>query len=594
MPSAHLTLREEDIIRLSLEFLQNRALHITQLSLERESGIINGNYSDDALFLRQLILDGQWDDALEFVQPLQAMESFNSKKFHFLILKYKYFELLCIKAEAPDSANNEAAVAELVKVLEEVALYAPNKEAHSQLCLLLTTTQLHQHKLFKDWNPSSARVECWNQVLPLVEKYLSGERGSDNIGTPGSSAGDKNKTTAKNDRLVQLMIKGLLYESCVEYCQGQATGTASPSASPHLEFPPLLSLTTFSDSDLSLLSWLQSIPPETFACPFEQRSLNVDVERLDKPSLEASWTEQLLVTPIKPRIFPHSAMPYSRPKATDLMSRSLNPGMEGLAGFRSSMIASSGDMNIMSKSIASFHLTGKKTINTSVDRLFDSDHVFTGSAYGDLPTIIEKDLSSLNLSKDMNNLKDTTKRHSTDSLNKPPVSEKNSDFSESTKEDRTSPRAHSPAMHNSGAGGATGGGVNHHSLAHHQLHHNVSASQTNLSPSTVQQQMHPKQNVPLPPLPAQIPHSPQPYQPQQSYQPYHAPAQQFQRYNSPQQYNNNINSDVAREKTELYSIYQRRQLQNRPEVYGNANNAPVNANRPLMSGGLSVAAEDEC
>lgn len=72
MPSAHLSLREEDVIRLSLEFLQNRSLHISQLSLERESGVINGCYSDDALFLRQLVLDGQWDDALEFVQPLQV------------------------------------------------------------------------------------------------------------------------------------------------------------------------------------------------------------------------------------------------------------------------------------------------------------------------------------------------------------------------------------------------------------------------------------------------------------------------------------------------------------------------------------------
>ncbi|KAF2353660.1 CTLH C-terminal LisH motif, partial [Trinorchestia longiramus] len=730
MPSAHLTLREEDVIRLSLEFLQNRALHITQLSLERESGVINGNYSDDALFLRQLILDGQWDDALEFVQPLQAMESFNNKKFHFLILKYKYFELLCIKTEAPDSANNEAAVAELVKVLEEVAVYAPSKEAHSQLCLLLTTPQLHQHKLFKDWNPSSARVECWNQsshfrtsrvttnrtskvttkrtskvttkrtskvttkrtkkvttkrtrkvntkgtskvttnrtskvttkrtskvttkrtrkVFPLVEKYLCS---GDSASTPGSNSGDstKTKTTAKNDRLVQLMIKGLLYESCVEYCQvtassiarhpalvgcihrvtvqisspsglplipnqGQATGASSPVSSPSLQFPPLLAPTTFSDSDLSLLSWLHSIPPDTFACPFEQRTLNVDVERLDKPSLEASWTEQLLVTPIKPRVFPHSAMPYTRPKAADIMSRSLNPGMEGLAGFKSSMIASSGDVGLMSKSIASFHLTGKKTMNTSVDRLFDSDNVFTGSAYGDLPTILEKDSSSLNLSKDLNNLKDTTKRPSTDSLNKPPLTDKGSvDFTEA-KEDRTSPRSHSPSFHNSGGGGSGGGGGGgvgggvsgggggggHHAIAHHQLHHNVSASQPGQSPPLLQnqqaqlQQQHPKHNVVLPmgtPSRSPLPYSPQqPYHPQQPHPgmvppPYHRNSPQFTTSN------NNINSaDVTREKTELFSIYQRRQQQNRPDLYGNVNNGPLNANRQLMSGGLSVASEE--
>jgi len=54
MPSAHLSLREEDVVRLALEFLHNRELHISQLSLERETGVINGVYSDDLLFLRQV------------------------------------------------------------------------------------------------------------------------------------------------------------------------------------------------------------------------------------------------------------------------------------------------------------------------------------------------------------------------------------------------------------------------------------------------------------------------------------------------------------------------------------------------------------
>ena len=60
----------------------------------------------------------------------------------------------------------------LSQVLEEVSVYAPNKEAHSQLCLLLTTPQLHQHKHFKNWNPSSARVECWNEVTKSFCSYI--------------------------------------------------------------------------------------------------------------------------------------------------------------------------------------------------------------------------------------------------------------------------------------------------------------------------------------------------------------------------------------------------------------------------------------
>ena len=93
---------------------------------------------------------------------------------------------------------------------------------------------------------------------------------------------------------------GLLYESCVEFCQRRALSKdrSSPQhgSSTQLRFGSLLNSTKrFHDSDLSLLSWLQSIPAQTFVHPFEQRSLDVDVERLEKPALETSWTEHMLV-----------------------------------------------------------------------------------------------------------------------------------------------------------------------------------------------------------------------------------------------------------------------------------------------------------
>lgn len=63
------------------------------------------------------------------------------------------------------------------------------------------------------------------------------------------------------------MLKGVLYESCVEYCQQAATGTDASS----ITYVPILQDTGFSEADLSLLAWLQSIPFETFSCPFEQK-----------------------------------------------------------------------------------------------------------------------------------------------------------------------------------------------------------------------------------------------------------------------------------------------------------------------------------
>lgn len=404
MPSAHLTLREEDVVRLTLEFLHNRELHISQLSVERETGVINGNYSDDVLFLRQLILDGQWDDVLEFIQPLEALQSFEMRKFTYTILKHKFIELLCIKTEAGNLGNNvDNAVEEVVKVLNDLEKYCPTKEEYSTLCLLLTLPRLTDHLQYKDWNPSSARVKCFREVYPLVEHFLPGDRKTDQASALTPS------TCAKNDRLIQLVIKGILYESCVNYCQAKATGTKD-SHTQEMNFARLLDGSVgFSDSDLSLLSWLQSIPSETFSVPFEQRTLNVDVERLERPSLETSWTEHMLITPIKPKTFPHSAMPFTRPRsAADIMTRSLLPALDGLSlttpttnGNPRLMALSTGDINsngpMTRSSFASFHLTGiknNKLMNTSVDRLFENESdVFLSSTYADfqqLPAIQEQ------------------------------------------------------------------------------------------------------------------------------------------------------------------------------------------------------------
>lgn len=118
------SLAEKDILKAILEFLESRGFHITQvlsffsyflsdifqLSLERETGVINGEFSEDVLFLRQLILDGQWDNALDFIEPLKDVPEFDLRTFRYLITKHKYFELLCIKQEPGPLQDNDFAV----------------------------------------------------------------------------------------------------------------------------------------------------------------------------------------------------------------------------------------------------------------------------------------------------------------------------------------------------------------------------------------------------------------------------------------------------------------------------------------------------
>nr|XP_006817537.1 PREDICTED: WD repeat-containing protein 47-like [Saccoglossus kowalevskii] len=287
MTATKVNLKETEIIKLVLEFLHSRELFLSMRAVERETAVVNGLYSDDLLFLRSLILDGQWDDVLEFIQPLESIESFDSKKFRYIILKHKFLEMVCMKSEDMGNLQIEFSIDEVVACMRDLEPYCPTKEDHNSLCLLLTLPRLTDHTDYKDWNPSRARVQCFKDVIPVIGKFL-----------PADKNMIESEFTASNDRLVQLMIKGLLYESCVEFCQQKAT-----SKSVNFSIKELLYGSACDDADLSLLSWLQSIPSDTFTCAFEQKTLDVHMEKIDKP--KQSWSEQIMTpltpTPVKQR-----------------------------------------------------------------------------------------------------------------------------------------------------------------------------------------------------------------------------------------------------------------------------------------------------
>ncbi len=359
---------ESDIIKLIIEFLANRDLHISMLDLERESGVINSSHSDDVLFLRQLLLDGQWDDAVEFVQPLKQLGHFDARLFYYTVMKHQYLELLCLKSEA-SAHNNQLSVDQLVSYLNDLRPYAPSEDAYQRLCLLLTAPRLQDLAEFAAWNPASGRLACFREVLPLVAEFLGETRPA--------------QATAQNERLVQLVVKGLLYESCVEYCQARAT--SSPEAYNLADPGTLLQQLQLAETDASLLSWLHALPLHTFSCPFEEKPLKLSLGKFCKPSLEAAWADAILATPIKPQqLFPYSAVPSGRSRNTELMSRSLAPQYDGLSfGLSRSQIFTSGvqmqlnsaNVNDLTKSIALFNLEVPESGRPAAQQLSASQFV---------------------------------------------------------------------------------------------------------------------------------------------------------------------------------------------------------------------------
>ncbi|KAG9351139.1 hypothetical protein JZ751_025029 [Albula glossodonta] len=354
-----INIKEVEIIKLILDFLNSRKLHISMLALEKESGVINGLYSDDMLFLRQLVLDGQWDEVLQFIQPLECMEKFDKKRFRYIILKQKFLEALCVNnaMSAEDEPQHlEFTMQEAVKCLHALEEFCPSKEDYSKLCLLLTLPRLTNHAEFKEWNPSTARVHCFEEACVMVAEFIPADRKL-------SEAGFK----ASGNRLFQLLIKGVLYECCVEFCQSKATGEEITESEVLLGIDMLCG-NGCDDLDLSLLSWLQNLSPSVFSCAFEQKLLNIHVDKLAKPA-KAAYAD--LLTPLISKLSPHPASPLRRPQSADTyMSRSLNPALDGLSYGLSGQDKRATDLTSkaspMSHSFANFQYPGGPNLSRSM------------------------------------------------------------------------------------------------------------------------------------------------------------------------------------------------------------------------------------
>ncbi|KAG2457669.1 WDR47 protein, partial [Polypterus senegalus] len=204
-----------------------------------------------------------------------------------------------------------------VKCLHALEKHCPSKEDYRRLCLLLTLPHLTSHAEYKNWNPSTARVLCFEEAYAMVSKFIPADGKL-------SRAGFK----ASNNRLFELIIKGMLYECCVEFCQSKASGEDITKCDILMDTDILCGNGT-DDMDLSLMSWLQSLPTAVFCYAFEQKVLDIHVDKLVKPTNAANAEQS---SSFVKRYSPYPSPRLRRPLSADAyVSRSLNPNLDGLS-----------------------------------------------------------------------------------------------------------------------------------------------------------------------------------------------------------------------------------------------------------------------
>lgn len=310
--------------------------------------------------------------------PFESNYNFDAREVHYIINKHKFIELLCIKSDCGFQSTPE-----IITCLNEIQRCSKDKEEYEKFCVLLTLPSIDQHPDFQSWNPFSWRMNCFNQLLIHVQKLMQNPASTiDQYSTPhdlcikdyssnkysnhhkkelneteiqtddfdgGSQssldendADERNQTSESNqqqstgDRLMQLIVKGILYENCVNYCEQIATSNSynfNSTSTDHshnddklmVEHHPIkLNQLDFSNllngddtkTDLKLIHWLTSLPKESFNFFFDNSPpLDLRIEAFEKPSLVANWSEIILSTPIKPKVFPYDAIPFIKPLA---------------------------------------------------------------------------------------------------------------------------------------------------------------------------------------------------------------------------------------------------------------------------------------
>lgn len=102
-------LSEEDTVRWIAEFLFARGLVGAGRAVEREAGVcVEPPGQHQLRFLRDLILDGRWANALQFLKPLEgqvAPEVLNGLRY--VLLKQQYLELVAYDPHTADHPLDE-------------------------------------------------------------------------------------------------------------------------------------------------------------------------------------------------------------------------------------------------------------------------------------------------------------------------------------------------------------------------------------------------------------------------------------------------------------------------------------------------------
>ena len=145
-----------------LQYLKERGLIKSMISLEYETNIKLAQYGKEISFFRQLIIDGQWEDAENFLKPLKVRQHFNYNRSLYELKRQQFLEdIECCHSDELDIVGLLARAKEVQDKC--------TKDEFNTLCAYLTLPNLRDHPDFKNWSVEKGRIGCFENILELLK-----------------------------------------------------------------------------------------------------------------------------------------------------------------------------------------------------------------------------------------------------------------------------------------------------------------------------------------------------------------------------------------------------------------------------------------
>ena len=147
---------KNDIILLIMDFLYSSNLIDSLITIEQETKLSIFTYNKELSFLRKLLIEGNWEEAENFLLPLKSNINFEYNTSIKYIKLQKLYETIETNSINLNQNEIESQLKDIHNFLEE--------DEFKDLLNILNQNSIRQNPEYKNWTINKGRLNTFNKI----------------------------------------------------------------------------------------------------------------------------------------------------------------------------------------------------------------------------------------------------------------------------------------------------------------------------------------------------------------------------------------------------------------------------------------------